>query len=118
MLELDDRRAVRYVFRPTSFSCTVADELLISEERFPSLGSERPLDDKVRRRPEAVVHATFQRIGIDSDQGKMATFDDLFAAVNIERPFSSQLLRSTLESDSHISTDDGDTYVDDANAGS
>ncbi|MDP8909044.1 MAG: hypothetical protein M3N47_07985, partial [Chloroflexota bacterium] len=119
LLELDDRRAVRYVYRPTSFSCTVADEMLISEDRFPGLGSERPLDDRVRRRPDAVVHATFQRIGIDADRGKMATFDDLFAAVNIERPFSPQLLRSTLESDAHISTDDGgDTYVDDSSGGS
>ena len=119
LLELDDRRAVRYVFRPTSFSCAVADELLISEDRFPNLGSERPLDDKVRRRPEAVVHATFERIGIDSDQGKMATFDDLFAAVNIERPFSQQLLRTTLENAASISTDDdGDTYVDGTGAGS
>ena len=119
LLELDDRRAVRYVYRPTSYSCTVADEMLISEDRFPGLGSERPLDDRVRRRPDAVVHATFQRIGIDADQGKMATFDDLFAAVNIERPFSPQLLRSTLESDAHISTEDGgDTYVDDSSAGS
>ena len=117
LLELDDRRAVRYVFRPTSFACAVADELLISEERYPNLGSERPLDDKVRRRPEAVVHATFERIGIDSDQGKMATFDDLFAAVNIERPFSPHLLRTTLEHAASISTeDDGDTFVDGAGA--
>ncbi|MBA2278223.1 MAG: hypothetical protein H0W06_10725 [Chloroflexia bacterium] len=112
LLELDDRRAVRYVFRPTSYACTVASEMLISEERFPSLGSEKPLDDRLRRRPEAVVQATFERIGIDTDEGKLAAFDDLYAAANIERPYSRELLRTTLESDTHITTaDDGETYT-------
>ena len=100
LLELDERRALRYVFRPTTYACGVADEMLISEERFPRLGSERPLDEKLRRRPESVVAATFERIGDQSDgPGYLAPFQDLFAAVNIERPFSEAVLRAILDND-------------------
>ncbi len=100
LLELDERRAQRYVFRPTTYGCAVADEMLLTEERFPRLASEKPLDEKSRRRPETVVALTFERIGDRTDSpGLSATFDDLLAAVNIERPFTPRLLRSVLEND-------------------
>lgn len=111
LLELDDRRSPRYLFRPTTFSCEVVPEWLISEDRFPRIGSERPLDDKIRRRPEAVVHATFERIGIEDGNSFIATFDDLLAAVNIERPFSATLLRTALEQDGKVTGDGSDTYT-------
>jgi hypothetical protein len=99
LLELEDRRQ-RYVFRPTTYACAVIDEMLLTEERFPKLGSEKPLDEKIRRRPESVVAATFERIGEESDgHGFSASFANLFAAVNIERPFSDQFLREILDKD-------------------
>jgi hypothetical protein len=99
LLELEDRRQ-RYVFRPTTYSCGVEDEFLLTEERFPQLGSEKPLDEKIRRRPESVVAATFERLGHKSDtQGFWAKFTDLLAAANVERPFSERYLRSILEND-------------------
>ena len=100
LLELDERRTLRYVFRPTTYSCGVSDDVLLSEEKFPRLGSEKPLDEKLRRRPESVVAATFERIGEPLDgPGFAAPFSSLLAAVNIERPFSERLLRATLEED-------------------
>ncbi len=111
LLELDDRRSPRYLFRPTTFSCEVAPEWLISEDRFPKLGSEKPLDDRIRRRPEAVIAATFERIGIEDGDAFIATFDDLLAAVNIERPFSETLLRTVLEQDSRVTSDGSDTFT-------
>lgn len=111
LLELDDRRSPRYLFRPTTYHCDVAPEWLISEDRFPKLGSEKPLDDKVRRRPDAVVAATFERIGIEDGDSYIATFDDMLAAVNIERPFSETLLRTALERDSRVSGDGSGTYT-------
>ena len=100
LLELDERRAQRYVFRPTTFGCAVADEMLLTEERFPRLASEKPLDEKSRRRPETVVSLTFERIGDQTDSpGLSATFDDLLAAVNIERPFTERSLRAVLDND-------------------
>ncbi len=100
LLELDERRAQRYVFRPTTYGCAVADEMLLTEERFPRLASEKPLDEKSRRRPETVVALTFERIGDQTDSpGLSATFDGLLAAVNIERPFTPRLLRSVLDND-------------------
>lgn len=99
LLEMDERRAQRYVFRPTTYSCGVADEFLLTEERFPRLASEKPLDEKIRRRPESVVAATFERVGEPSHPGFWATFGDLLAAANIERPFSEHLLRTVLEQD-------------------
>lgn len=99
LLELEDRRQ-RYVFRPTTFACGVLDEYLLSEERLPNFGSEKPLEEKIRRRPESVIAATFVRLGHKSDgPGYVARFDDLMAAVNIERPFSERYLRSILEND-------------------
>ncbi len=100
LMELDERRAPRYVFRPTTYSCGVDEAMLLTEERFPRLANEKPLDDRVRRRPEAVVAATFERMGTENEgHGYRATFKDLFAAVNIERPFSEHLLRTTLDTD-------------------
>jgi hypothetical protein len=111
LLELDDRRQPRYLYRPTSFACDVADEWLISEDRFPTLGSEKPLDDKTRRRPEAVIEATFQRVGIsDGEGGLLSSFADLLAAANVERPFSEALMRTTLEQHPSI-TGEGDTFT-------
>jgi hypothetical protein len=99
LLEFEERRQ-RYVFRPTTYACEVIDEYLLSEERFPNFGSEKPLEEKVRRRPEAVVSASFERLGQKSDgPGFVARFDELLAAVNIERPFSDRYLRSILEND-------------------
>jgi hypothetical protein len=99
LLELEDRRQ-RYVFRPTTYACGVEESFLLTEERFPHYGSEKPLDEKIRRRPESVVAATFERLGHQSDtQGFWATFEDLLAAVNIERPYSDRYLRSILETD-------------------
>ncbi|MGI8405498.1 MAG: hypothetical protein ACR2OE_12180 [Thermomicrobiales bacterium] len=111
LLELDDRRSPRYLFRPTTFASEVAEEWLISEDRFPTFGSEKPLDDKIRRRPDAVLEATFMRVGIDDgEEGKLASFADLLAAANVERPFTEELLRTTLEQHPNV-TGEGDTFT-------
>ena len=99
LLELDERRATRYVFRPTTYACGVEDAHLLSESRFGGMVNEKPLDEKVRRRPEAVVAATFERIGLERDGNYSVDFETLLAAVNIERPMSGTLLRSILEHD-------------------
>ena len=111
LLELDDRRSPRYLFRPTTFSCAVDDAWSISEDRFPRFASEKPLDDRIRRRPDAVVEATFERIGIQDGESWIATFDDLMAAVNVERPFSEKLLRDILEQTPEITSDGSDTFT-------
>jgi hypothetical protein len=99
LLELEERKQ-RYVFRPTSFACGVIEESLLTEELWSSLNGEKPLDDKTRRRPEAVAAATFERLGKQFEGGGFtASFAQLFAGVNIERPFSETLLRSILEND-------------------
>ena len=99
LLELDERRALRYVFRPTTFACGVEEPQLLTESKFGGMASEKPLDEKVRRRPEAVLAATFERIGQERDGNYSAAFETLLAAVNIERPMSATLLRSILEHD-------------------
>lgn len=99
LLELDERRAQRYVFRPTTYACGVDPEQLLTETRFGRLANEKPLDEKVRRRPEAVVAAMFERIGDDRDGNFSAAFQTLLAGVNIERPISEPLLRSILDND-------------------
>ena len=99
LLELDERRTQRYVFHDVQYGCEVEDTMLLTEGRFPGLANERPVDDKVRRRPESLVSAIFERVGQKTGPGYTASFDDLYAAVNIERPFSEKLLRRVLETD-------------------
>jgi len=99
LLELEDRRQ-RYVFRPTSYSCGVIEDSLITEERYPHLAGEKPLDEKIRRRAESIVAATFERLNHRSDgPGFVAEFQDLLVAVNVERPFSERYLRAVLDND-------------------
>jgi hypothetical protein len=111
LLDLDDRRSPRYHFRPTSFSCEVSTEWLVSEEKFPRLGSEKPLDDKIRRRPDAVVEATFERVGLEDGDNLLSSFSELLTAANVERPFSPDLLRATLDQHARVTSDDGDTFI-------
>jgi hypothetical protein len=111
LLDLDDRRSPRYHFRPMSFACEVSPEWLVSEDRFPRLGNEKPLDDKQRRRPDLVVESTFERVGIEDGDNLISTFGELLTVANVERPFSADLLRSTLDQHPGISTEDGDTYT-------
>ena len=40
LLELDERRATRYVFRPTTYACGVEDAHLLSESRFGGMVNE------------------------------------------------------------------------------
>jgi hypothetical protein len=99
LLELDERRAQRYVFRPTTFACGTEDRLLLDEASFGGLANEKPLDERLRRRPESVVAATFERIGEERGGNYSLGFETLLAGVNIERPISEPLLRSILEED-------------------
>lgn len=118
MLELEDRRQ-RYVFRPTTYACGVVDDYLLTEDRYGNLAQEKPLDEKSRRRPESVISASFERIGrkLETGTGFAATFNELFAVTNIERPFSEGYLRNILDSDESGAfakdpdTEDGYTYV-------
>jgi hypothetical protein len=99
LLELDERRALRYVFRPTTYACGVDEALLLNEERFGGFANEKPVDEKVRRRPEAVVAVTFERIGDRREGNFSLPFMTLLAGVNVERPMSATLLRGVLDND-------------------
>ncbi len=105
-LELDDRRAAKYVFRPLSYDTAVDSDWLVTEDRFPQLGNEKPLPDKQRRHMEQVVEATFRRIGEDDGGKLIASFTDVLVVANVERPVSEALLRSTIDSMDSV-TDDG-----------
>ena len=41
LLELDERRAQRYVFRPTTYACGVDERMLLTEERFGRAGRRK-----------------------------------------------------------------------------
>ena len=77
------------------------------------------MDDKSRRRLENVVMVAFERIArkLESGTGFAATFNELFAVANIERPLTETQLRTILDTDETgaFSRDpeiaDGYTYV-------
>jgi hypothetical protein len=118
LLELEDRRQ-RYVFRDHTYACGVLDDYLLTEERVPGIAGEKPMDEKARRRLENVIAVGFERIErkLESGTGFAATFDELFAATNIERPVTESQLRTILDTDETgaFSRDpevaDGYTYV-------
>lgn len=122
LLELEDRRQ-RYVFREATYACGVLDDHLLTEERLPAIAQEKPMDDKSRRRLENVVSVAFERIArpLESGTGFAATFNELFAVTNIERPITEAQLRTVLDTDESgaFSRDpdiaDGYTYVPSAN---
>jgi DNA-binding TFAR19-related protein (PDSD5 family) len=103
LLELEDRRQ-RYVFRPATYACGVI---------------EKPLEDKARRRLESVVAIAFERIArpLESGTGFAATFNELYAVTNIERPVTEAQLRNILDTDEtgafsrDPDVEDGYTYV-------
>ncbi|MDQ4045627.1 MAG: hypothetical protein M3173_09305 [Chloroflexota bacterium] len=105
-LELDDRRAPKYVFRPLSYDTAVDSDWLITEDRFPRFGNEKPLSERQRRRIEEVIEETFRRVGDKDGDTWYATFTDLLVAMNVERPASEAMLREAIESMPSV-TDDG-----------
>ncbi len=122
LLELEDRRQ-RYVFRPGTYACGVIAEQVLTEELYPAINQEKPMDDKARRRLETVVAVAFERINhkLDSGTGFAATFTELFAVANIERPLTESQVRTILDTDETgaFSRDpdvaDGYTYVPSSN---
>lgn len=104
LLHLDERKG-KYAFRSTTYYCATQDEFVIEEGRFPKLADAKPLDDRARRRPEQVIAATFERVGdnvgSEHDPRYVASFGDLLAAANIERPVSAEMLRDLLTNGAH-----------------
>jgi len=101
LLDLDEKKR-RYFFRPTSFSCAVQDNMLLTENRFPRFAGQEPLDDRTRRYLDQVLAKTFERvgeqIGTPDAPRYMAMLDDLLAAANVERPMTVELIRQIAES--------------------
>lgn len=101
LLQLDERRN-RYVFRQQPILCAVDEAWLLSERRYPRLANVKPLDDRERRRADAVVAAAFERVGENVGTKDAPRYwsapEELLPVVNLERPFSSRALRDILDS--------------------
>ncbi len=117
LLRLDERKS-RYSFQATTYFAAVQNEFVITEDRFPRLADSKPLDEKTRRQPDAVVAAMFERVGDQvgsaAEPQWTASFVDLLAAVNVERPIAAAYLRDLLTGGAHpeFSKDDSseDTF--------
>jgi RecB family exonuclease len=76
--------------------------MLLTEQRFPRLAGQEPLDERTRRSYERVLEITFERVGENVGTREapryMATLDDLVAGVNVERPLSVERIRHLLTS--------------------
>jgi hypothetical protein len=115
LLHLDERKG-RYVFRSTTYYCATQDDMLLTEGRFPKLADAKPLDERVRRRPEQVVAMAFERVGENvgtaSEPRYWAVFSDLLSVVNVERPISAEFLRDILTSGTYQEFTSDDTTED------
>lgn len=104
LLHFDTKRN-KYVFKQSTYYCATQDEMLIEDNHFERLANVEPLSEGVKRNPDQVVAATFERIGEriqDGDAMKYrASFVDLLAVANVERPVSAALLKDILESGSN-----------------
>lgn len=115
LLKLDERKS-RYSFQATTYFAAVQNEFVITEDRFPRLADAKPLDEKTRRQPDAVVAAMFERIGDQvgtaTEPQWSASFIDLLAAVNIERPIAATYLRDLLTGGAHPEFSQDDSSED------
>lgn len=117
LLQFDERRN-RYVFRPVLFNVQSDPGMLLSEARFPRLEGLHRLEESERKRPELVTSRAFEVVGNpverDSSTAYWALLDDLFPAVNIQRPFSRAYLRAILTSSQYpyfsADPEGGDSY--------
>ena len=100
-LQIDERRN-RYVFRPQTLQVQTDDASLLTEARYPRLANIKPLDDRERRRTDAVIGTAFERaaenVGTKSEPRYWSSPEELLPVVNIDRPFSLRSLREVLES--------------------
>ena len=99
------------------------EDQVLREELLPGISGEKPMEEKSRRRLETVVATSFERISrrLESGTGFAATFNEIFAVSNIERPITESQLRTILDTDETgaFSRDpdviDGYTYVPSSN---
>ena len=118
LIELEDRRQ-RYVFRDATYACVALEDQILSEDQFPSLAQEKPMDEKSRRKLDDVIGVAFQRINqpLEGGTGFAGSFGAIYAIANIERPITESQLRTILDTDESgaFSKDpdleDGYTYV-------
>ncbi len=96
LLVLDERKN-RYVFEETLFYCEVEDSLVLAADKLPRLRNTKALPPSKRKRPADVVASAFPLVGQKEGQSYRASLAELFPVVNIERPFSMNLLRQVLE---------------------
>lgn len=97
LLAYDERRS-RYTFEDSTFYCSVEESLLLDETRFSGLRNANPLPPATRKRPADVVAYAFTKVGKKKGAQYQAALENLFAAVNIERPLSMALLQQVLTS--------------------
>ncbi len=95
LLTYDERRD-RYTFEQSTFYCEVEEALLLDEARFAGLRNSNPLSPASRKRPADVVAHAFTKVGQKKGRQYQIALETLFAAVNIERPFSIALLQKVL----------------------
>ncbi len=107
-----DERKNRYIFEETTFYCETEESLLLSEERYASLRNATPLPATARKRPADVVAYAFTKISKKKGKHYQAALADLFAVVNVERPFSMAFLQRVLaETDVFAPADEEDVYI-------
>ncbi len=101
LLQVDEKKG-KFAFKPVTFYCATRDQMLLSEHRLPRLAQIKPLDARDRRVLAKVIAAAFERggenVGEPSAPRYLAEFDDLYALANIERPTSTEALRTILAS--------------------
>lgn len=114
LLQLDERKNT-FAFKQTTYYCATQDEMLLDENHFEQLKDTAPLSDAVRRHPEQVVAKTFERVGEQlgtvEEPRYQASFFDLLAAANIERPISAEYLRDILTGPGFSAGDEEDVYI-------
>lgn len=111
LLTYDERRN-RYTFEQSTFYCEVEESLLLDEARFSGLRNTNPLPPASRRRPADVVAHAFTKVGQKKGSRYQLALETLFAAVNIERPFSMAFLQQVLaENDVFAPGDEEGVYL-------
>jgi len=110
LLAFDERRS-RYTFEDSTFYCEVEESMLLDEERFAGLRNTNPVQPAIRRRPADLVAYAFTKIAKKKGAQYRARLEELFAVVNVERPFSMAYLLQTLQEADVFAQDEEDEGI-------
>jgi hypothetical protein len=113
LLVLDEKKN-KFAFANVSYYATVDEDMLVNQKQYGRLRNLKSLPMSERRKADATLEHVFETIGAPvgtrSEPRYQATTDELFVALNVLRPASSEYLKHLLDDGELFETSDNETW--------